>query len=145
MKKAGLILSAVVTLAFTVALVGQQQATKGGGSHLGTWELVSTKYGVDKDFSDYPKEQRRLKMITTTHFTWVDYDTATRKVSSSAGGHYSIQNGAYTETIEFVGEGMERYLGKQQTFAIKIDGDKLSQSGQLSDGLKIEEVWQRVK
>jgi len=40
---------------------------------------------------------------------------------------------------------MERYLGKEQMFAIKIDVDKLSQSGQLSDGLKIEEVWQRVK
>ncbi len=44
---------------------------------------------------------------------------------------------------EFVGEGMETYLGKKQEFTIRIDGDKLFQSGQLSDGLKIEEVWQR--
>ena len=41
--------------------------------------------------------------------------------------------------------GMEPYLGKKQVFTIKIDGDKLFQSGQLSDGLKIEEIWQRVK
>jgi len=40
---------------------------------------------------------------------------------------------------------METYLGKKQAFTIRIDGDKLFQSGQLSDGLKIEEVWQRVK
>jgi hypothetical protein len=40
---------------------------------------------------------------------------------------------------------MEAYLGKKQAFKIKIDGDKLFQAGQLSDGLKIEEVWQRVK
>jgi hypothetical protein len=40
---------------------------------------------------------------------------------------------------------MESYLGKKQAFTIKIDGDKLVQSGKLSDGLQIEEVWQRVK
>jgi len=28
---------------------------------------------------------------------------------------------------------------------MRIAGDKLHQSGQLSDGLKIEELWQRVK
>jgi hypothetical protein len=40
---------------------------------------------------------------------------------------------------------MKAYLGKKQEFTIKIDGDKLTQSGKLSDGMKIEEVWQRVK
>jgi len=145
MKKTALIVGAVVALGFTFALVAQQQPAKGGSSHLGTWQLVSTKYGDAKDFSDYPKERRRIKMITATHFTWVDYDTTTKKIGSSAGGPYTLQDGAYTETIEFVGDGMETYLGKKQAFTLKIDGDKLSQSGQLSDGLKIEEVWERVK
>jgi hypothetical protein len=145
MKKIALALISVVALAFAVTMVAQQQPAKPGGSHLGTWQLVSTKYGEATEFSDYPKERRRLKMITATHFNWVDYDTTTKKVSSSAGGPYTFKDGAYTETIEFVGEGMETYLGKQQAFTIKVDGDKLTQSGQLSDGLKIEEVWQRAK
>lgn len=145
MKKTALIIGAVVALGFTFVLVAQQQPAKGGSSHLGTWQLVSTKYGDAKDFTDYPKERRRIKMITATHFTWVDYDTTTKKIGSSAGGPYTLQDEAYTETIEFVGDGMETYLGKKQTFTIKIDGDKLSQSGQLSDGLKIEEIWQRAK
>lgn len=84
-------------------------------------------------------------MITATHFTWVDYDPKTGKVNSMAGGPYSLKEGAYTETVEFVGQGMESYLGKEQAFTIKIDGDKLTQSGQLSDKMKIEEIWQRVK
>ncbi len=62
-----------------------------------------------------------------------------------AGGPYTLKSNSYTETIEFVGSGMETYLGKKQSFTIKVDGDKLHQSGQLSDGLKIEEVWQRLK
>lgn len=131
--------------AFAATLVAQQPVEKGRGAHLGTWQLVSTKYGNEKEFSDYPMERRRIKMITATHFTWVDYETATKKVSSSAGGPYSLRDDAYVETIEFVGEGMEPYLGKKQEFRIRVEGDKLFQSGQLSDGLKIEEVWQRMK
>jgi len=40
---------------------------------------------------------------------------------------------------------MTDYFGKKQSFTIRVEGDKLYQSGQLSDGTKIEEVWQRVK
>ena len=145
MKKTALILSAIAFLVSTVALVAQQQSAQSGGSHLGTWQLVSTKYGDAKDFSDYAGENRRLKLITATHFTWVDYDTKTKKISSSAGGPYSLRDSVYIETIEFVGDDMETYLGKKQEFTIRIDGDKLYQSGKLSDGLKIEEVWQRAK
>ena len=138
-----IIVAVAIVLAFS--LVAQQQPAKGSGTHLGTWTLISTKYGDAKDFSDFPKEQRRVKLITATHFTWVQYDAANKKVESIAGGPYTLDGGSYTETIEFVGEGMETYLGKKQPFTIKVDGDKLNQSGQLSDGLKIEEVWQRSR
>lgn len=114
-------------------------------THLGTWQLVSFKYGEESKWSDAPEGQRRLKLITDTHFTWVAYEVASGKVQSMAGGTYTLTNGAYTESIVYAGEGMTDYLGKKQSFTIRVEGDKLHQSGQLSDGLKIEEVWQRVK
>ena len=43
------------------------------------------------------------------------------------------------------GEGMEAFAGKPQKFTIRIEGDKLRQSGVLSNGLKIDEVWERLK
>lgn len=144
MKKAPIILVTAATF-LAATLVAQQQTAKGSGTHLGTWQLASTKYGEAKDFSDFPKDQRRVKLITATHFTWVQYDAGTKKAESMAGGPYTLDGGSYTETIEFVGTGMETYLGKKQPFTIKVVGDKLYQSGQLSDGLKIEEVWQRLK
>ena len=144
MKKASIIV-VVAAIVLAVTLHSQQQTAKGSGTHLGTWQLISTKYGDAKDFSDFPKEQRRVKLITATHFTWVQYDAGSKKVDSMAGGPYTLEGNSYTETIEFVGTGMETYLGKKQLFTIKVDGDKLNQSGQLSDGLKIEEVWQRLK
>jgi len=137
----------LVAAAFVLAaaVVAQQETPKTSASHLGTWQLISFKYGDAKDFSDFPKEQRRIKSITETHFTWVEYQVASGKAESMAGGPYTLKGNSYTESIEFVGTGMETYLGKKQSFTIKVDGDKLHQSGQLSDGLKIEEIWQRLK
>ena len=114
-------------------------------NHLGTWQLVSYKYGDATKWSDAPRDQRRIKLITETHFTWVAYDVASGKVQSMAGGTYTLSDGAYTESIEYAGQGMTDYFGKKQTFTIRLEGDKLHQSGKLSDGTKVEEVWQRVK
>jgi hypothetical protein len=114
-------------------------------AHFGTWQLVSFKYGDDAKWSDPPQGQKRIKLITDTHFTWVAYEASSGKVQSTAGGTYTLSGNAYTELIEFAGEGMTDYLGKKQPFTIRVEGDKLHQSGQLSDGTKIEEVWQRVK
>src|SRR6266566_7925960 len=99
----------LVAAAFVLAaaVVAQQEPPKAGASHLGTWQLISTKYGDAKDFSDFPKEQRRVKLITATHFTWVQYDAGSKKVDSMAGGPYKLEGNSYTETIEFVGTGME--------------------------------------
>jgi hypothetical protein len=127
------------------ALMGQPQSAKADNSPLGTWQLVSTKYGDATNFTDYPPERRRIKMITATHFTWVDYAVDTKKVGSMAGGTYTLKGNAYTETIDFAGEGMEPYAGQKQEMTISVDGDKLFQSGHLSSGLKIEEHWRRIK
>ncbi len=145
MKKTPLIHIAVVVLLLTAVLSGAEPSAKEAG-HLGTWRLISTKYGDAKDFSDVSKDEPHIKIITPTHFIWVIYDPKTKLVSNSMGGSCGVQGANYTETIEyFFPEGMKVYLGKEQVFTIKIEGDKLFQSGKLSDGQKIEEVWQRVK
>ncbi len=113
--------------------------------HWGTWRLVSFKYGEATEWSEVPQGEKRLKLITDTHFTWVAYESASGKVLSMAGGPYTLSGEAYTETIDFAGEGMTDYFGKRQSFTIHVEGDQLRQSGQLSDGTKIEEKWQRVK
>jgi hypothetical protein len=145
MKKSLLTLATVLLLGLITSAIGQQNAAKADNSPLGTWQLVSTKYGDETNFTDYPAERRRIKMITATHFIWVDYATDTKKIGNSAGGPYTLKGNAYIETIEFATEGMEPYAGKKQEFEIRVDGDKLFQSGHLSDGLKIEENWRRLK
>jgi hypothetical protein len=145
MKETVIGIVAVIVLAVTVGLRGQQEPKRSFGAHLGTWQLTSFKYGTNQQgFTELPLNQRRLKLITETHFTWVQFDTATRKSQSMAGGTYSLSGDTYTESIDFADSGMEAYLGQKHAFTIRVDGGKLFLSGSLSDGLKIEEVWQRV-
>ena len=146
MKKTPRILSAIATFVLIAVVFGAEPPAKDAGNHLGTWQLVSTKYGDAREFSDVSKEEAHIKMLTATHFIWVIYDPKTKLVTASMGGSYRLQGNSYTETIEFyLPDGMKAYLGKEQVFTIKIEGDKLHQSGKLSDGQPIEEIWQRVK
>jgi hypothetical protein len=139
---AGMVVLGIATL--TVVVSAQQQTAK-TGSHVGTWLLVSFNYSNGDTFSDAPKEVRRIKLITDTHFTWVHYDTATQKVQVAAGGSYTLKGDTYSEMIDFGTDDMKELLGKEQVFKLRVEGDKLYQSGHLSSGQMIEEVWQRMK
>ena len=143
MKQNLFITTVVAGLALAISLSAQQDTAK--SPHQGTWKLMSLKYGDAKEFSDFPASQQRLKLITDTHFTWIQYDTTGKQVQSAAGGPYSLVGNVYTETIEFAGQGMTAYLGGKHAFTIRVDGDKFFLSGQLADGLHIEEIWHRVK
>jgi hypothetical protein len=144
---------AMVALAAAVGVCGQQEPKRGSGSgmessgsHLGTWQLASFKYGTNQQsFAEPPSSQRRIKLITETHFTWVEFDPSTKKAQGMAGGAYLLSGDTYTESIDWADSGMESYLGKKHAFTIRVEGDRLFLSGTLADGLKIEEIWQRVK
>jgi hypothetical protein len=136
---------AFVALLFATGVQAQEGSQKMSGSHLGTWKLVSYKYGPSQPgFRDFPESQQRIKLITETHFTWVQFDAATMKVGAAAGGTYSLSGNTYTESIDF-GLGMDTYSGAKHAFTIRVEGDKFFLSGSLADGLMIEEVWERVK
>jgi len=146
MKKTLLTFGTIMTLAVAAALPGAEKPQKDASSHLGTWRLISAKYGDSKDFSDVSNQGPHIKMLTADRFIWVTYDAKTNLISRSMGGSYRLQGATYTETVEFfLPAGMKVYLGKEQVFTIRVEGDKLFQSGKLSDGMKIEEIWQRVK
>jgi hypothetical protein len=112
---------------------------------VGTWEMVSTKYGDATESSPVPDDLKSMKFITPTHFIWVHFDPKTKKISNSMGGTYSLSGSTYIEKPEFAFEGMGEFVGKEQKFTAKLDGDKWIHSGELSNGVKLEEIWRRVK
>jgi hypothetical protein len=111
---------------------------------IGTWKLVSAKYGGEE--SDVAKQATTLKHVTQTGFVWLSYDPETKVVSRTAGGTYTLKGDRYEETPQYgFGDDFNIIRDKPQPFTLKIEGDRWHHSGTLSNGLKIEEVWERSK
>jgi beta-lactamase regulating signal transducer with metallopeptidase domain len=109
---------------------------------LGTWELISYKYGGDSEL--HPASGKRIKIITGTTFCWMDIKDPMPLVSDMAGGTYSYSNNSYIENIEYGMPAMIPYVGKEQKFTVTINEDTLNLKGSLSTGEKIEEIWVKL-
>jgi hypothetical protein len=67
---------------------------------------------------------------------------------TAAGGTYTLEGDTYKERVEFGRFGtpeLQKVVGKEQTFQVEVDGDTMIQTGTLSNGQKLREVWKRVK
>jgi len=113
-------------------------------SHIGSWQLIGYNYGNKDEFTLTSKDNQKIKFITATHFIWAGYNNI-GEIQWSAGGTYILDDDIYIETIEFGDEVMIDFIGKVQELKINVSNDELHQIGKLSNGLEIEEVWQRSK
>ena len=122
----------------------QSRATDATGNVLvGTWKLVSGKYGDIQ--STLPEFGTTLKHMTPTHYTWLTYDKA-GGITRVGGGPYSFDGKILDTTLEYgVGSDIKSRKSKRQTYECKVEGRKLYQRGALSTGLKLEEVWELIE
>jgi hypothetical protein len=110
---------------------------------VGTWKLVTAKYGGKEH--TFPEGTTTLKHVTPTQFMWVSYDKD-GKAWRTAGGGYTIKETVYEETPEYGMSSDFRIIkGKLHAFTWKLDGNKWLHTGKLSNGLTIDEVWERVE
>jgi hypothetical protein len=103
----------------------------------GTWELIHQDDNA-----------RQVKVINQDHFIWVTYDRESKQSLANAGGRYTFEDGTYKEQVEFGRFGtdeLQKVVGKEQTFKVEFDGDTLTQTGTLTNGQPLREVWTRVK
>jgi len=110
---------------------------------VGTWRMVSAKYGGE----EYKWEEgiTTVKHVTPTQFMWASYDKD-GKITRSAGGEYTIKGEVYEETPKYgMSSDFDIIKGKAQTFKWRLEGNKWHHNGKLSNGLTIEEVWERVE
>jgi len=133
-------------LAVTTATVGAGEPkgdTKSENKLVGTWKMVSAKYG-GQEFK-FEEGITTVKHVTPTQFMWASYDKD-GKVTRAAGGGYTLKGEVYEETPQYgISTDFEEIMGKPQTFKWKIEGNKWYHNGKLSNGLTIEEVWERVE
>jgi hypothetical protein len=121
-----------------------KSVTKEENRLLGTWKLVSAKFG-GTEFK-IPEGNTQVKHVTPVQFMWAWYDKD-GKVTGALGGSYTLKGEDYEEVPEYgVGESLlETLKGKTQSFKWKIEGNKWYHNGKLSSGLTIDEVWERVE
>lgn len=136
MKRVWLILA--IALAAVFLAWSQTNSTHAKKSRLdGTWELVSGQ--------QLPKETRDIKIISGRHFIFVAYDTETGKPLYAGGGICVLNGSSYTEHVDFASDVISAGLvGKDQAFTVKVDGDTFTQTGTLSNGQGLSEVWKRA-
>jgi hypothetical protein len=110
---------------------------------VGTWKQVKAKFRGNE--VKIPEGTTQLKHITPTHFMFVDFDKD-GKFIDAFGGPYTLKGEKYEETLEYgVGDVFKMLKGKRQSFECKVEGAKWYHNGTLTNGLTIEEVWERVE
>ena len=150
----------VTFLVFSAASSLAQQA----GKIEGVWEMISQK--TDGKETEHPG--RQWKIIAMNHWVYIAQDhkgqldrlakqthedsvAAYTQYLSAGAGSYTLKGSTYTETPEFFQN--PAYLGHPIEFTMKVEGDRLYQSGKLPiyDGRKktgeimLEEVYKRVE
>jgi hypothetical protein len=103
----------------------------------GTWELLSGQA--------LPKGARDIKILSGGNFMFAAYDTATGTPLYAAGGTYKLDGDSYTEHMDFASDKIATGLvGKDQCFTVKVSGDTFTQTGTLTNGRALSEVWKRL-
>jgi hypothetical protein len=143
-------LSSCTLVFFVVALLAafpranqQQDTAKACASLVGTWRLATAAYGGDE--YKVPPGTATIKHVTPAQFTWLTYG-ADGTVTRAAGGGYTLNGDTYAETPEYgIGSDFDVVRGKVQTFTCRIERNKWYHKGSISNGLTIDEVWERVE
>ncbi|MFD1629739.1 hypothetical protein [Pseudopedobacter beijingensis] len=100
---------------------------------IGTWKLISgmTIEKGDTTFVDYTNHQKGIKMINTTHFSFLNHDLNKGKsenpIFTVGGGTYSLEGNMYTENLEYCN--YRDWEGNSFSFEIAIKNDTLIQQG----------------
>lgn len=112
----------------------------------GTWQLISETKIEKQDtvFSPIPSNQRMIKIINETHFSFLRHDLNNGKDSLAAvfvagGGTYSYEGGKYKENLEFCN--YREWENHGFEFEAQIVGDTLIQKGiEKVEGLGVDRI-----
>lgn len=88
--------------------------------------------------------RKTIKLLTGSRFQWVAINPQTKQFFGTGGGTYTLNDGKYTETIDFFSRDNSR-VGRSLNFNAAVKPDEWLHSGQSSTGNPISERWSREK
>lgn len=109
----------------------------------GTWQISEREQnGIMVEMVS--GDRKTLKILSNGHFQWSAFNTVTGEFFGAGGGTYSLENGEYSEHIEFFSRDNSR-VGADLSFnyAVEEENSKWYHSGLSSKGNEINEIWTR--
>ncbi len=96
----------------------------------GSWNLDSYREdSTDESRLEYPEFIKYMKLITPTHFVWVQYDTEGNKVYGLGAGTYNFENGKYVENIAAIYPNGRQQQDTQVKFDMEMSDDSWKHVG----------------
>ena len=98
----------------------------------GTWKLITGTLieNGDTSVTEYSGNTSFIKIINKTHFAFLQHDLKKLKDTatfSAGGGKYELNDGVYTEHLEYCTA--REWEGNDFKFTVAINNDTLVQSG----------------
>jgi hypothetical protein len=125
---------------------------------VGTWELVSQRKRDDSTRIELPPFMKYYKLVTPTHFNWVQINMEDNEVYAQGGGTFIVDGNTYTERLLYHHPVEEALRGLVIPFNFKMENERWYHRGTFIrpisdkagnktglDTVYIDEVWQRWK
>lgn len=84
--------------------------------------------------------RKTIKYLSDTRFQWVAFNVATKQFMGTGGGTYTMEDGKYTEHIDFFSRDSSR-VGMSLSFNYVVKDGDWHHSGKSSRGNPINEIW----
>lgn len=137
MKKLFLTLLLLTTISFAFS------QSKKKSPLYGTWILESAVFTTeDSVLKEDKSKKKQMKIVTPGHFMFIISNAADDKFIMASGGKAIVDDGTYTEIIEYSSD--PAALKKTYRFTAKVVGDTWYHSGMIGNW-KLDEVWKKVK
>ncbi len=94
------------------------------GAVIGTWRLVKYREDADEPYTEFPEFHGAIKLITSTHFTWIQYDRHGDEVYATGSGTYTFNDDSYTEEIHMIYPENTGQLGESIEFNHKLNDNQ---------------------
>ena len=149
------------TIVYNVSTKGkrlQLTGTKNGKQVTETWERVDAGETASAgawrireretqpgQMTAMPRGARKtIKWLSGSRFQWAAINPETKQFFGTGGGTYTLQNGKYTEQIEFFSRDSKR-VGMSVSFEHELKNGDWHHRGLSTAGNKIYEVWAKEK
>jgi hypothetical protein len=110
------------------------------GELAGLWRITA-RANASGEMAEMKQGARKtIKIITGTRFQWLAINPETKEFSGTGGGTFTLENGKYTEKLEFFSRDNTR-VGASLTFEAKVSDNQWHHSGKSSKGDPVSEIW----